>query len=209
MRAGLRTERFVAELVEMPHQMLASVADALADDVAAALEAEGAQSALIRFVEPDILGTQVLVHPADAGLGHLGQLTAVGAVVAEAQHRGLGSGRIHDEGAHHVGVRERINRRVRPQPEIEEPIGLPRGARERQTIGLGRILFRRPDVGPPFAAGLERVAGKIDQLHQLLCAPARNCRSDNPRWSSPGSPSNWRRPAHRPPRSKSDCRDRG
>src|SRR5258708_19017031 len=38
---------------------------------------------------------------------------------------------------------------------------------------MGGALLRRPDVGPPFPMRFERVARKIDELHQLLVRGTR------------------------------------
>ena len=126
--------RLVHQLVEVVHQVLALVAALRIDQVAALVVAEGAQAPLLRDVELDVLGPELLVHPLDAGLGHL-RHRPLRAVIAEAQQRFLRPQRDHEEGPADVREREAIERRVGPDADVEERVGLPGRAVERRAIG--------------------------------------------------------------------------
>src|SRR5688572_33312521 len=136
--------------------MLALVAALRIDQVAALVVAERAQALLLRDVELDVLWPQFLVHPRDAGPGHL-RHRPLRAIVTEAQQRLLRPQRDHEEGPANVREREAIEGRVGPDADVEEGIGLPGRAVERRAIGDRGAGLGRTDIGPPLAVGLEAV----------------------------------------------------
>src|ERR1700712_1622151 len=89
----------VTELVEVAHQVLAAAVELIADQVAPALEAERLQTLLVGYVETDVLRAKLLIHPADAGLGHGRHRAALDPVVSEAQGGRPGARGIQDKSA--------------------------------------------------------------------------------------------------------------
>ncbi|MCY1531931.1 hypothetical protein D9M68_671710 [compost metagenome] len=153
------------------HQVLALVAALGVDHVAALVVAEGMQALLHGDVELDVLRAQLFVHPAHAGLAHLGGLF-VRAVVAEAQQRALGVQRNHDEGAEELGEREGIEGVVRPHADVEEALAGVRLGLEFHPVGFAGLEVGRGYVGPPVVAPGQAIALEVDQLGQVDVAGA-------------------------------------
>src|SRR5215467_8176810 len=68
-----RADRLMTQPMEVADQILATVVDRGTDQVAAPFETERAQALLIRNIQPDVLRTQLLVHPPDACPRDIGQ----------------------------------------------------------------------------------------------------------------------------------------
>src|SRR3954471_14520999 len=108
--------------------MLALIAALGIDQGTALAVAEGAQAPLAGSVELDVFGPELLVHPLDAGPGDLWHRALRRTVVAEAKQRLFRLQRDHQEGPADIGEGETIEGRVRPDADVEEPVGLPGGA---------------------------------------------------------------------------------